>query len=167
MAEKLICGVDLGGTKLSAALFKTDGTLVEKETVYDHHDMEWDDIVSTIGGLIKKIMTTASVSPEDVLGIGVACAAHIHFKKGMIVTVSNFAHNIYDYPFVEKLSAHIPGIRVILDNDANAQAFGEFMFGAGKGYHNLDFGFNFFQNDISACFNPYNVFYRSKIQLAS
>lgn len=139
MAEKLICGVDLGGTKLSAALFKTDGSLVAKETVYDHHDMEWDAIVATIGTLVKQLMQGASVTPDDILGVGVACAAHIHFKKGMIVTVSNFAHNIYDYPFVEKLSVHLPDMKIILDNDANAQAFGEYMFGAGKGYHNLVF----------------------------
>jgi len=139
MSEKLICGVDLGGTKLSAALFKTDGTLIGKETVYDHSDKQWDDIVSVIAELVTKVMDSCSVPAEDVLGIGVACAAHIHFKKGMIVTVSNFAQNIYDYPFVDKLSALLPGMRIILDNDANAQAFGEFMFGAGKGYHNLVF----------------------------
>ncbi|MDC7235203.1 MAG: ROK family protein [Spirochaetales bacterium] len=139
MSEKLICGVDLGGTKLSAALFKTDGSLVGKDTIYDHSDKEWDDIVASIAGLVKGVMKSCGVTAEDVLGIGVACAAHIHFKKGMIVTVSNFAHNIYDYPFVDKLSAHLPGMKIILDNDANAQAFGEFMFGAGKGYHNLVF----------------------------
>lgn len=140
MSEKLICGVDLGGTKLSAALFKTDGTLVDKETVYDHHDKQWDDIVASIADLVKLLMERQSATPQDVLGVGIACAAHIHFKKGMIVTVSNFAHNIYDYPFRDKLAALLPsGMKIILDNDANAQAFGEFLFGAGKGYHNLVF----------------------------
>ena len=139
MTEKLICGVDLGGTKLSVALFKTDGSLVDKETVHDHADKQWDDIVKAIGDLVKLLMERQSASPDDVLGIGVALAGHIHFKKGMIVTVSNFAHNIYNYPFCEKLAAYLPGMRIILDNDANAQAFGEFMFGAGKGYHNLVF----------------------------
>ena len=139
MSEKLICGVDLGGTKLSAALFKQDGSLVGKETVYDHSDKEWDDIVRIIAGLLTRLFESCSVKKRNVLGIGVALAGHIHFKKGMIVTVSNFAHNIYNYPFVDKLSALFPGVRIILDNDANAQAYGEYKFGAGRGYQDLVF----------------------------
>ena len=139
MSEKLICGVDLGGTKLSAALFKQDGSLVGKETVYDHSDKEWDEIVRIIADLLTRLFDSCSVKRKNVLGIGVALAGHIHFKKGMIVTVSNFAHNIYNYPFADKLSALFPGVRIILDNDANAQAYGEYKFGAGKGYQNLVF----------------------------
>lgn len=139
MAEKLICGVDLGGTKLSAALFKTDGTMVGKETVYDHSDEDGNGLVRIIAELINKLFHTYSVNSQDVLGIGVALAGHINFKKGLIVTTSNFAATINNYPFVDKLSALLPGMKIILDNDANAQAFGEFLFGAGKGYHNLVF----------------------------
>ncbi|MDA3958605.1 ROK family protein [Oceanispirochaeta sp.] len=139
MSKKLICGVDLGGTKLSAGLFRQDGTLVGKETVYDHRDEQWDEILIIIADLVKRVMRSCSVEPDDILGIGVALAGHIHFKKGVIVTVSNFVHNIYDYPFVDKLSVLLPGMRIILDNDANAQAFGEFKFGAGRGYHDLVF----------------------------
>jgi glucokinase len=139
MSDKLICGVDLGGTKLSAALFKTDGTMVGKETVYDHSDENGDGLVKIIARLINTLFDTYSVKSRDVLGIGVALAGHIHFKKGLIVTTSNFAATINDFPFVDKLSALLPGMKIILDNDANAQAFGEFLFGAGKGYHNLVF----------------------------
>lgn len=139
MSEKLICGVDLGGTKLSAALFKTDGTMVGKDTVYDHSDENGDGLVTIIAGLIKKLLNTYSVKTQDVLGVGVALAGHIHFKKGLIVTSSNFAATINNFPFVDRLSAVLPGMKIILDNDANAQAFGEFLFGAGKGYHNLVF----------------------------
>lgn len=131
--------MDLGGTKLSAALFNLDGTLVGKETVYDHSDKEWDEIVRIIAELVNRVFDSCSVKKEDVLGIGVALAGHIHFKKGIIVTVSNFTHNVYDYPFVKKLSVLLPGIKIILDNDANAQAFGEYKFGAGRGYQDLVF----------------------------
>jgi len=139
MEDKLICGVDLGGTKLSAALYCLDGTLVGKEVIYDHSDKQWDEIVSKIAILVTRLFERCSVKTEDVLGIGVALAGHIHFKKGMIITVSNFAENIYNYPFVEKLSTLLPGIRIVLDNDANAQAYGEYKFGAGRGYRNLVF----------------------------
>jgi len=139
MKEKLICGVDLGGTKLSAALYNLDGTLVGKEVIYDHSDKQWDEIVAKIAALVKRLFESCSVTADDVLGIGVALAGHIHFKKGIIITVSNFAENIYNYPFVEKLSALVPGVKIVLDNDANAQAYGEFKFGAGKGYHDLVF----------------------------
>lgn len=34
--EKLLCGVDLGGTKLSVGLIYADGRIHDKITVYDH-----------------------------------------------------------------------------------------------------------------------------------
>ena len=44
---KLICGVDLGGTKLSAALFDQKGILIGKEITHDH-------VNETTDGTIKK-----------------------------------------------------------------------------------------------------------------
>ncbi len=139
MNEKLICGVDLGGTKLAAALYRQDGSLVAKDVVYDHKDKNWDEIVEIVAALVKKLMTDCSLSSGDLLGVGVALAGHIYFKKGLIITVSNFAENIYNYPFVEKLSVLLPGLRIVLDNDANAQAYGEYLFGAGRGCQNQVF----------------------------
>lgn len=137
--DKLICGVDIGGTKLAVALFKQDGRLVEKKVVHDHSNCNGDELVKRIATLLKEIFESNNITGTDILGIGLALAGHILFREGKIITTSNFPKEIRNFPFVEKLGAYFPGVRIILDNDANAQAFGEYKFGAGSGYNNLVF----------------------------
>jgi len=137
--EKLLCGVDLGGTKLSAALFRQDGSLVGKEVVYDHKKMTSDEVLLAVAGLLHRLLDANRVTADDLLGIGVALAGHVLFREGKIITTSNFPITIRDYPLVAKLGAHFPGVKIVLDNDANAQAFGEYKYGAGRGYSSLVF----------------------------
>ena len=66
------------------------------------------------------------------MGIGVGVAAHIRFKEGLIITSSNFKIPFKNYPMRDRIQSHFE-VPVILDNDANAQAYGEFVFGAGRG----------------------------------
>ena len=136
---KLICGVDLGGTKLSAALFGQDGSLVGKEITYDHVDKTTEGIVKVTAKLVKTLLSNNNVGPSDILGIGVGLAAHIRFKKGIIITSSNFKVTFTNYPFVEKLQLYFPNVKILLDNDANVQALGEYMYGAGRGYESMVF----------------------------
>jgi glucokinase len=136
---KYLCGVDLGGTKLAAALYTQGGELAAKEMVHDHADKDGDGIVLAMANLVKTLLKGAGVTLSDLLGIGVAVAAHVNFKEGKIITTSNFAHTITDFPVVEKMSALLPGVKIVMDNDANAQGYGEYKFGAGKGYNSLVF----------------------------
>jgi len=137
--DKFLCGVDLGGTKLAAALFTPQGELVAKDMVHDHSDKDGDGQVLAIRDLLTTLFRNNNIVPADVAGVGIALAAHINFKKGMIITTSNFVHTITDFPLVEKLGAFFPGMKIVLDNDANAQAFGEHKFGAGQGCESLVF----------------------------
>ena len=43
--EKILCGVDLGGTKLSAGLVNGAGQIIDKKIVYDHTAQSEDGIV--------------------------------------------------------------------------------------------------------------------------
>jgi glucokinase len=136
---KLICGVDLGGTKLSAALFDQKGSLIGKEIIHKHVDETTDGIVRITAELVKTLLTNNNVEFSDILGIGVGLAGHILYKKGIIITTSNFKVTFTNYPFVEKMQVHLPGVKVLLDNDANVQALGEYMYGAGRGYESMVF----------------------------
>jgi glucokinase len=55
----------------------------------------------------------------------------------VIITTSNM-DGFKNYPLREKLQSHFT-IPVVLDNDTNAQALGEFLFGAGPGYESMVF----------------------------
>ena len=136
---KLICGVDLGGTKLSAALFDQKGTLIGKEITHNHVGKTTDEILLISAELVKTLLVNNNIDISDILGIGIGLAGHILYKKGFIITSSNFKATFSNYPFVEKMSIHFPGTRILLDNDANVQALGEYKYGAGQGYESMVF----------------------------
>ena len=136
---KILCGVDLGGTKLAAALFEQDGTLIAKELVYDHRKDSCDEVVLVIVELLTKLFKENGVDTDRIAGIGTALAGHILYEEGRIITTSNFPVNMEGYPFADKLGAYFPGVKILLDNDANAQAYGEYKYGAGRGSRSLVF----------------------------
>ena len=64
-------------------------------------------------------------------------AGHVRYRDGVIITTSNLK-GFKNYPLREAIQSHFK-IPVILDNDANAQALGEYKFGAGQGFNDIIF----------------------------
>ncbi len=135
--EKLLCGVDLGGTKLSLGLVHPDGTILDKLTVYDHTERSDFEIVDYIAQLIKQLLAANGISEKDTEGIGVGFPGHIRYRDGYTITTSNLK-GFRNFPLRDMLSKHFT-VPVRLDNDANAQAYCELRFGAGRGYNDLIF----------------------------
>ncbi len=134
---KLLCGVDIGGTKLSTALITESGQIIDKCIECDHVDKPECLMVDQITYTINRLLRHNKLQESDLLGIGIGCAGHIRFRDGVIITTSNLK-GYKNYPLRDAVQANFK-VPVILDNDANAQAFGEFRFGAGKGYDSMVF----------------------------
>jgi glucokinase len=134
---KLLCGVDIGGTKLSTALVTETGEIIDKCIECDHVDKPECLMVDQITYTIQRLLRHNKLGESDLLGIGIGCAGHIRFRDGVIITTSNLK-GYKNYALRDAVQAGF-GVPVILDNDANAQAFGEFKFGAGKGYDSMVF----------------------------
>jgi glucokinase len=135
--EKFLCGVDLGGTKLSVGLVHPDGRIHDKITVYDHVTKNEYMVVDQITQLIRQLISVNRLSESDIRGIGIGFAGHARYKDGVTITTSNLK-GFKNFPLRQAVAKnfHIP---VLLDNDANAQALCEFKFGAGRGYESLIF----------------------------
>jgi glucokinase len=135
--KKILCGVDIGGTKLSTALVRQDGSIIDKCIDCDHVDKPEKELVEQVSGNVRRLLRHNGIGESDLLGIGIGCAGHIRFRDGVIITTSNLK-GFKDYPLRDAMQANFT-VPVILDNDANAQAFGEFKFGAGKGFDDMVF----------------------------
>ena len=133
----VLCGVDIGGTKCSIALINEDGKILDKIYTCAHVEEGEQGMVAMIAGHVKEILERNSLKQSDLPAIGVGCAGHIRKSDGVIITTSNL-EGFDNYPLRAELQSHFE-IPVILDNDANAQAFGEYKFGAGKGYDDMIF----------------------------
>jgi glucokinase len=135
--EKILCGVDIGGTKLCTALVSQNGTLIDKSIDCDHTAKKENELVEQIAGNVKRLLNRHNFKESDLIGIGLGCAGHMRFRDGVIITTSNLK-GFKNFPIRDEVQRHF-SVPVILDNDANAQAFGEYKFGAGKGYNDMVF----------------------------
>jgi len=133
----VLCGVDIGGTKCSVALIDEEGKILDKIYTCAHVEVNEDEMVSMVAGHVKDILHRNQLKQSDLPAIGVGCAGHIRHSDGVIITTSNLK-GFKNYPLRNALQSHFE-IPVILDNDANAQAFGEYKFGAGRGFDDMIF----------------------------
>ncbi len=133
----ILCGVDIGGTKLSVALVTDDGKVIDKCLEGDHTEKSECGLTDQIKFNIRKLLKRNNLTESDLCGIGIGCAGHIRFSDGTIITTSNLK-GFKGYPLRREIQSGFE-VPVILDNDANAQAFGEFRFGAGRGYEHMVF----------------------------
>ncbi len=137
--EKLLCGIDLGGTKLAAGLMRPDGTLVSREVVFDHADKDEVTVVRRMRDVVTTLLSRERKGVEDLEGIGVGFAGHLRFRDGVTITSSNYkGFKIKNFPLRSAIQEYFP-TRVVVDNDANAQGLAEYRFGAGKGYGSVIF----------------------------
>ncbi len=121
-------GVDVGGTKISAALVDEHGDLVARDrTVSPATDPV--QIVHTIGELVRSL-----VGSREVEAVGVCAAGFVDKQCATVVFAPNLAWR--DEPLKERLQKEL-NLPVVVENDANAAAWGEFAFGAGEDVDDL------------------------------
>lgn len=137
--EKLLCGIDLGGTKLAGGLMRADGKLLDKEVVFDHAGQDELVVVSRMRDVVNALLSRQRMTVGDLEGIGVGFAGHLRFRDGVTITTSNYkGFKIKNFPLRSAIQQHFP-TRVVVDNDANAQGLAEYLFGAGAGYGSMIF----------------------------
>jgi len=126
--EKLVCGIDLGGTNTTAGLVNSEGKIILKKNMPTTGHLTAQEYMGGLAGMIQSMVTEAQCSLE---GIGIG-APNGNYYNGTI----EFAPNLPwkgEIPFVDLMKSHFPQVAVVLTNDANAAAWGEKVYGAAKG----------------------------------
>ncbi len=132
-----LCGVDFGGTKLAIVLTDREGKIHDKHVVYDHVTRTDREIAIYIVQLIEEMLVRNTLNETELEGIGICFPGHLRFCEGVTITTSNLP-GFKNFPLRQTIQDHFQA-RVILDNDANAQTYAEFLYGAGKGYDSMLF----------------------------
>ena len=117
-------GVDVGGTKIAAAVVSTEGKILN-EVRYPTQAVPPNRLVGTIAGAITEV--------KDGFEVGGVCLAVPGLIMASVNTVifSPNLHEIENIRLDEEIGGRT-GMRVTVENDANAAAWGEFRYGAGK-----------------------------------
>ena len=127
-------GVDLGGTNLRIAAVDKTGHLIEKLTLGTQVALGRDRVVADMCGAIQQVAAKYKGS-GTLLGIGIGVPGIIDMKTGMVRESPNLP-DWQDYPAQSLIEKQL-GTKVILENDANAAAFGEKWLGAAREYDDM------------------------------
>ncbi len=124
--KKKLIGVDLGGTKVNVGLVEGN-SVVETKYVKLPQDAkdEWE-VINIIIDLIRSFW-----ADNIIKGIGIGVPSILDRKKGIIHEVQNIP-TWNEVPLRDILAKEF-GVPVIIDNDANCFALGEYHFGEGQG----------------------------------
>ncbi|HXF51032.1 MAG TPA: ROK family protein [Dehalococcoidia bacterium] len=130
-------GVDLGATKVLALVARATGeVLASCRRPTDAHEGP-AAVVQRIVECAREALDEAGVTMDRIAGVGAMAAGPLDLARGVITTPPNLP-GWRDVPLRDLLSAAF-GLPVLLENDANAQGYGEYRFGAGRGARNLLF----------------------------
>ncbi len=122
--QHLTIGVDVGGTKIAAGAVDTTGRIVEDVRV----GTPGADAEGVEAGICEAVITLLDrVGATAVDAVGVAIAGFVDERRSRL----RFAPNLpmVDRPLRETVQARV-GLPVVVENDANAAAWGEYRFGA-------------------------------------
>lgn len=130
----LSIGVDLGGTNLRIAVVDDEGILIEKVTLGTKVALGRDHVLNDMCDAIKRLSEKYHAR-APLCGIGIGVPGIIDLETGMVRESPNLP-GWSDYPVRNEIEKRL-GTRVILENDANAAAFGEKWLGAGRGVNDM------------------------------
>lgn len=127
----MFLGIEIGGTKLQAALGPGDGTLRRLERVRAQPAAGREGICDQVAHLVRSLLAATKVSPNELNGTCIGFGGPVDAAKGMVL-VSHQVGGWANFPLVEWFSNEL-GLAAILSNDSDMAGLAEATFGAGKG----------------------------------
>jgi glucokinase len=119
----LSIGIDVGGTKIAAGVVGADGKIGART----HRDTPATSVDETAQAIIDA--AAELIAEHEVEAVGIGAAGFVSADRSTVLFAPNLAWR--DEPLGERVGAAL-GVPVVVENDANAAAWGEFAFGAAK-----------------------------------
>ncbi len=133
METKWYAGIDIGGTKSAVLLIDSDGNLAERqERPTTKGKNNWQPTVE----FFKESLLDYS-KRKNLSAVGISCGGPLNSREGTILSPPNLPG--WDNVPIVKILRESSGLPVALENDANAGAMAEWLYGAGKGFSNVVF----------------------------
>jgi glucokinase len=132
MAEEFIAGIDIGGTKIAVALAHAGGEIIARDSFPTGPASRPHQ---SIGRAIETLERLADIHQAAPRMVGIGCAGPLDLDRGLVASPPNLPL-WQDYP-LRAIVEHKLGVPVFFDNDCNAAALGEHLYGVGRGYSAL------------------------------
>ena len=129
-----VVGVDLGGTKILAAVVSASNEILGRAKRSTPAQEGGDAILKTMVEAADEALASAGLSRSQVAAAGVGSPGPLDVETGTIPFSANM--NVKNFTLGPSLSAAL-GLPVLLQNDVRVGGYAEFRLGAGRGYDDL------------------------------
>ncbi|MCC3769082.1 ROK family glucokinase [Streptomyces sp. UNOC14_S4] len=123
----LTIGVDIGGTKIAAGVVDEEGNILATCKVPTPATPE--GVIDAIADAVRTVS-----ADHEVEAVGIGAAGYVDDKRATVLFAPNI--NWRHEALKDKVEQRV-GLPVVVENDANAAAWGEYRFGAGQGHDDV------------------------------
>ncbi|MDR3286068.1 MAG: ROK family protein [Prevotellaceae bacterium] len=123
--KKLVVGIDIGGTNTKFGMVDRIGNIYAEANISTPLYSDFDEYINALKDVIAQL--ESDVENAEIIGIGIGAPNGNH-NTGTIAFAPNLPWT-GTLPIVAKLQKYFPVIGIALDNDANAAAIGEMVYG--------------------------------------
>lgn len=136
---KLKIGLDIGGTKCAISTGEcADGAIkILSREEFPTAGLSWQQVLEEFACRIERIVSSNSNSDLQLSAIGISCGGPLDSKRGVIMSPPNLP-GWDNVPVVDFFKERF-GVPVSVQNDANACALAEYLYGSGRGAKNMVF----------------------------
>jgi glucokinase len=128
--------IDVGGTKLAAAVAEPGGRLITWAQVPTPRDVDAEQLWSTLEALVDRVLEEAGIeTPGDLAGVGAGCGGPMEWPAGLVSPLNIPVWR--SFPLRARLQDRFAGSVVRVHNDAICLVAAEHWRGAGRGKDNV------------------------------
>jgi glucokinase len=122
--------IDLGGTKIYSAVVDGSGAVIGEDLRPTNAAAGQDAVIDAMVVSLGAAADAAGLVPASLCGAGVAAPGPVDAIRGNLTNPPNLP-GWESVPLADLLSLRL-GVPVVLENDGNAAAYGEYLQGAGR-----------------------------------
>lgn len=127
--------IDLGGTNVRAIVARPDGTIVADDHRPSRAPEGMETTLQTMEDCLRAACENAGTTASALIGVGIASPGWVDIREGVVPAAPQLP-GWRNVPLVRIMRERL-GVPVLLENDANAAALGENVFGAGRGTRHM------------------------------
>jgi glucokinase len=128
-------GIDLGGTNLKLGLVSAEGRILARHSAPTEAARGPEHVLARMAQAVRDVCREAGTDLGDLAIVGAAVPGILNWAEGLVV----FSPNLSGWRNIrvrDELQKDL-GRPVVLENDANAAAYGEFRCGVGRTVRNM------------------------------
>jgi glucokinase len=126
--EKYVIGIDLGGTKIYAAVVDHAGKIIASARKRTKSELGFDSVAARMVACAREAVSQAKMTFNDIAAIGIGSPGPLDLKQGTIIETPNLGWKNAPLKATIENALQKPAV---VDNDGNVGILGEYAYGAG------------------------------------